>query len=154
MLTVRDGIDPETAQWAASVCGGHIGRARHLARDAEARGRRERVLAVPLGLRGLGDAFAAAASWTAPPRRRRPTSAASATPPSARSWAIAMGAGGVGKGVAAAARGARAAEKELEKRQQVAQHPHPARRAGPGAGRPRRVLPRRPRRRRPARRCR
>ncbi len=61
MLTVRDGIDPETAQWAASVCGGHIGRARHLARDAEARGRRERVLTVPLGLRGLGDAFATAA---------------------------------------------------------------------------------------------
>ena len=32
---------------------------------------------------------------------------------------IAMGAGGVGKGVAAAARRAKAAEKELEKRQKV-----------------------------------
>ena len=73
VLARRDGIDPATAEWAASVCGGHIGRARHLATDAEARARRERVLAVPLGLRNLGDAFAAADELVKAARRgRRP----------------------------------------------------------------------------------
>jgi hypothetical protein len=57
VLRVRDGLDPETAEWAASVCGGHVGQARRLAGDPEARARREQVLDVPLRVRGLGDVF-------------------------------------------------------------------------------------------------
>ena len=47
VLIRRDGIDPEMAQWAASVAAGHVGRARRLARDDEAREQRSRVLALP-----------------------------------------------------------------------------------------------------------
>jgi len=43
VLRARDGIDAETADWAASVSSGHVGRARRLARDADARARRERA---------------------------------------------------------------------------------------------------------------
>jgi DNA polymerase-3 subunit delta' len=119
VLTVRDGFDPETAQWAASVCGGHIGRARHLARDAEARGRRERVLTVPLGLRGLGDAFGIAAELDRAAMAEADDLSGERDAVEREELGIAMGAGGVGKGVAAAARRAKAAEKDLEKRQKV-----------------------------------
>ena len=148
VLTTRDGFDPETSRWAASVSGGHIGRARHLARDPDARSRRERVLTVPLGLRGLGDAFATARTWTVPPPPRPTTSVASATPRSARSWASPWARGcrqgrrdrrppGQGRG-----EGSREAA-------EAAQHAEPARCPGPGVDRPGRLLPRRARRRHP-----
>ncbi len=117
VLARRDGIDRPTAEWAASVCGGHIGRARHLATDAEARARRERVLAVPLGLRGLGDAFAAAEELDRAAKAEASDLGDSRDAAEREELAVAMGAGGVGKGVAAAARSARAAEKSLERQQ-------------------------------------
>jgi DNA polymerase-3 subunit delta' len=117
VLARRDGIDPATAEWAASVCGGHIGRARHLATDAEARARRERVLTVPLGLRNLGDAFAAADELDKAAKAEAADLSDSRDAAEREELAVAMGAGGVGKGVAAAARSARAAEKNLEKQQ-------------------------------------
>jgi DNA polymerase-3 subunit delta' len=101
------------------VCGGHIGRARHLARDAEARSRRGRVLSVPLGLRGLGDAFAAAAELDRAATAEADDLSGARDAAEREELGIAMGAGGVGKGVAAAARRAKAAEKELEKRQKL-----------------------------------
>jgi DNA polymerase-3 subunit delta' len=119
VLAGRDGVDPATASWAASVCGGHIGRARHLARDPDARSRRERVLAVPLGLRGLGDAFAAAAELDRAATAEADDASSARDAAEREELGIAMGAGGVGKGVAAAARRAKAAEKELEKRQKL-----------------------------------
>ncbi len=48
-----DGVDPETAQWAAQAAQGHVGRARRLARDSEARSRRAAVLAIPASLTSL-----------------------------------------------------------------------------------------------------
>ena len=56
LLVRRDGIDPERALAAAREAQSHIGRARHLARDPEARGRRDQLLAVPSSVRGVGDA--------------------------------------------------------------------------------------------------
>src|SRR5690606_1374783 len=44
VLRERDGVEPRLADWAASVCGGHIGRARRLATDEQARERREGLL--------------------------------------------------------------------------------------------------------------
>jgi len=117
VLVHRDGIDRATADWAASVCGGHIGRARHLATDADARARRERVLAVPLGLRGLGDAFAAADELDRAAKAEAADLSETRDAAEREELAVAMGAGGVGKGVAAAARAARAAEKSLERQQ-------------------------------------
>ena len=60
VLVRRDGIDPATAEWAAPAAQGHVGRARRLARDPEARERRKAVLSVPAALTGLGACFAAA----------------------------------------------------------------------------------------------
>jgi DNA polymerase-3 subunit delta' len=47
VLVRRDGIDPDVAAAAARAAQGHIGRARRLATDADARRRRGDVLAVP-----------------------------------------------------------------------------------------------------------
>ncbi|MFC5950281.1 DNA polymerase III subunit delta' [Pseudonocardia lutea] len=117
VLVERDGIEPEQARWAASVSGGHVGRARRLARDAEARERRERVLGVPLRLRHLGDAFAFADDLVRFAEAEAADVSGARDAAEREELAVAMGAGGTGKGVAAAARGAKAAERELERRQ-------------------------------------
>src|SRR6202051_3073192 len=44
VLIETDGLPEEDARWAASVSGGHVGRARRLAIDAQARERRQRAL--------------------------------------------------------------------------------------------------------------
>jgi DNA polymerase-3 subunit delta' len=117
VLVRRDGIDPELAAWAGAVAGGHIGRARHLARDPDARAQREKVLAVPLRLRSLGDAFTAAGEIVRGARAEAASLAQERDPAEREALGIAMGAGGTGKGVAGAARAAKAAERDLEKRQ-------------------------------------
>lgn len=117
VLVTRDGLDPETAAWAASVSGGHVGRARWLARDEEARRRRSEALDLPLRLRGIGDAFAYADRLVRAAKAEAAEIAETRDVAEREELAVAMGAGGVGKGVAAAARSAKAAEKELEKRQ-------------------------------------
>ena len=61
LLQTRDGIDPVLAAYAARVAQGHVGRARVLARDPEARERRSLVLQIPLRLTGLGACLGAAA---------------------------------------------------------------------------------------------
>ncbi|MDN3359267.1 DNA polymerase III subunit delta' [Actinomadura sp. DC4] len=60
VLVRRDGIDPDVAADAARAAQGHIGRARRLATDDEARRRRAEVLAVPGRLTGVGPAVTAA----------------------------------------------------------------------------------------------
>ncbi|GEL18435.1 DNA polymerase III subunit delta' [Pseudonocardia asaccharolytica] len=117
VLVERDGMDPETARWAATVAGGHVGRARWLARDPEARQRRAEALDLPLRLRGLGDAFAFADTLVRTAKAEAAEAADVRDTAEREELAVAMGAGGVGKGVAAAARSAKAAERELEKRQ-------------------------------------
>ena len=61
LLETRDGIEPELAAYAARVSQGHIGRARVLARDEDARNRRQQILQIPFQLHGLGACLAAAA---------------------------------------------------------------------------------------------
>ena len=117
VLRDRDGIDPDQADWAASVAGGHVGRARRLARDAHARSRREKVLAVPTGLRRLGDAFEHADALIASAESEANELREQRDEAEREELAVAMGAGGTGKGVAGAARAAKAAERDLEKRQ-------------------------------------
>jgi DNA polymerase-3 subunit delta' len=117
VLVERDGIEREVAEWAASVAGGHVGRARHLARSQEARQRRERILGVPLRLRHLGDAFAFADAVVKEAETEAATASQARDATEREELAVAMGAGGTGKGAAQAARSAKAAERELEKRQ-------------------------------------
>lgn len=117
VLRERDGVPSELAEWAGSVCGGHIGRARRLASDPEARQRRESVLSIPRGLQRFSDVFTAANGLV----RSAETEAAAAneTRDEAEKEELrtAMGAGGTGKGTAGATRSANAALRDLEKRQ-------------------------------------
>ena len=46
VLMDSDGLSADDAHWAASVSGGHVGRARRLATDPDARDRRKRALAL------------------------------------------------------------------------------------------------------------
>ena len=117
VLVTRDQIDPETAQWAASICGGHIGRARRLARDPEARTRREQVLRLPMTLRGFTEVFTAADDLIGSAEAEAADLSATRDEPERDALTTAMGGGGIGKGVAAAQRSANAARRELERRQ-------------------------------------
>ncbi|GAA2572201.1 DNA polymerase III subunit delta' [Pseudonocardia hydrocarbonoxydans] len=119
VLVRRDGIDAEQARWAASVSGGHVGRARHLARDENSRAQREAVLALPLRTRSLGDAFTFAADLVRGAKAEAGALSEARDGAEREELGIAMGAGGVGKGVAGAARSAKAAERDLEKRQKL-----------------------------------
>jgi DNA polymerase III subunit delta' len=60
VLVRRDGIDPAMASFAARAAQGHIGRARRLATDEDARLRRHAVLRLPLSLAELSAALRAA----------------------------------------------------------------------------------------------
>jgi DNA polymerase-3 subunit delta' len=117
VLASRDGIEPETASWAASVCGGHVGRARRLARDPDARDRREQVLRMPMALRGFGEVFTAADDLIGSAEAEAVDVASTRDEAERDALATAMGGGGTGKGVAAAQRSANAAKRELERRQ-------------------------------------
>jgi DNA polymerase-3 subunit delta' len=117
VLRDRDGIESSMATWAASVCGGHVGRARRLATDAAARDRRESVLRIPLSLRRLSDVFTCADDLVK--AAEADATQVSGTRDEAEKDALkmAMGHGGTGKGTASATRGSAAAIKELERRQ-------------------------------------
>ena len=117
VLAVRDGIDRETAAWAASVCGGHVGRARRLARDAKAREHREAVLRVPLALHRLADVFSCADDLVTTAETEAAAITEGRDAAEREALETAMGAGGTGRGTAGTARGARGALKDLEKRQ-------------------------------------
>src|SRR3954471_8236423 len=62
VLVRRDRIAPDVAAWAAAAAQGHVGRAKRLANDSEARGRRDAVLAVPRRLSSVGACFDAASA--------------------------------------------------------------------------------------------
>ncbi|MBB3050170.1 DNA polymerase-3 subunit delta' [Prauserella isguenensis] len=117
VLAERDGVDESTANWAASVCGGHVGRARRLATDEAARSRRDAVLRIPLGLRRPGDVFTCADELIKTAESDAADESKARDEAEAEELRTAMGSGGTGKGVAAAKRSADAAVKQLEKRQ-------------------------------------
>ncbi|NNG20888.1 DNA polymerase III subunit delta' [Naumannella sp. ID2617S] len=62
LLIRRDGVDPAMAAYAARASGGHVGRARALARNEGARNRRREVLRIPSSLTGLAACLDAAAN--------------------------------------------------------------------------------------------
>lgn len=117
VLTRRDGIDPVTAQWAAQAAQGHVGRARWLSRDQEARSRRKAVLDVPASLTSLAACFTAADHLVSAAEQEAAAVSASLDGPETDALKQALGAGGTGKGATAATRGSAGAIKELERRQ-------------------------------------
>jgi len=117
VLVRRDGVDPAQAAWAAGAAQGHVGRARWLARDEQARIRRSAVLDIPLSVRSLADCFAAADELVGGAEEEAASRSRERDEPEAQALRTALGAGGTGKGTAAATRGSAAQLKELERRQ-------------------------------------
>lgn len=60
LLVHRDGVDPEVAAVAARAAQCHVGMARHLARDPEAREQRRRLVTGPATVRNVADCVVAA----------------------------------------------------------------------------------------------
>lgn len=117
VLARRDGIDPTTARWAAAVAQGHVGRARRLARDPDAQARRRAVLAVPRSLTGVAACFDAADRLIAAAEAEASAGTADLAVRERAELEQALGAGGTGKGAAAATRGTTGQIKDLERRQ-------------------------------------
>ena len=117
VLVRRDGIDPADADWAAKASHGHVGRARRLARDEQARRRREAVLSVPASLTSIGACFDAADRLVTAAEQEAAALSAVLDGRETEALKQAFGAGGTGKGAAAATRGTAGAIKELERRQ-------------------------------------
>jgi DNA polymerase-3 subunit delta' len=65
------GVDPADALWAAQAAQGHVGRAKRLARDPDARTRRAAVLAIPASLTSLGHVWRLLTTWSARLRLRQ-----------------------------------------------------------------------------------
>ena len=72
VLVETDGLPEAEARWAASVSGGHVGRARRLATDEQARVRRERALSLARDAATPSRAYAAAEELVTDGRRRTP----------------------------------------------------------------------------------
>ena len=60
LLIGRESIDPKTAEFAARAAGGHIGRARRLATDENAKQNRTSILKLPLMIKDIASAYKAA----------------------------------------------------------------------------------------------
>ena len=117
VLARRDGVAPAVAAWAAAAAQGHVGRAKRLANDTEARNRREAVLAVPRRLTGVGACYEAAAALIKAAEAEAAEAVAESDAGERAALEQALGAGGTGRGAAGAMRGAAGQLKDLEKRQ-------------------------------------
>ncbi|MCZ2858308.1 DNA polymerase III subunit delta' [Blastococcus sp. VKM Ac-2987] len=116
VLVRRDGVDPAMAAWSAAASGGHVGRARRLARDEEARMSRKAVLDVPLRLVSLAACLDAADDLVGAAKEEADEASAALDGAETEAVKASLGVGARGPGVAAASRGA-GQLKELEKRQ-------------------------------------
>jgi DNA polymerase-3 subunit delta' len=116
-VLVRDGVDGATAEWAAQASQGHVGRARRLARDSEARDRRAAVLAIPASLRSLSACVNAADHLVKAAEAEASSITTDLDAGETQQLQTAMGMGATGKGTATAVRGMAGAVKDLEKRQ-------------------------------------
>lgn len=116
VLVRRDGVDPALASWSAGAAGGHVGRARRLARDEDARLTRKAVLDVPLSLVSLASCLDAADDLVGAAQEE--TDAATGAMDDAETEALktSIGVGARGPGVAAS-RGSAGQLKELERKQ-------------------------------------
>ena len=113
LLVGRDGIDPAVAASAARASQGHVGRARWLATDPDARRRRSDVLAIPASLTGLDACLDAATTLGAAAEEDARAATESVSEVETEQMRRALGFGTVGK----APRGAEGAIRDLEGRQ-------------------------------------
>jgi len=119
VLVRRDGVDRATAAFAARAAQGHIGRARRLATDSDARKRRAEVLQLPVQVGDLGACLKAAAALVEAAEEEAQAAAAEIDAGETDELRRALGEGSTGKGVKGMARGSEAALKDLERRQKT-----------------------------------
>jgi DNA polymerase III subunit delta' len=116
-----EGLPEDDARWAASVSGGHVGRARRLATDDEARERRKRALGLARDAATPSRAYAAAEELVATAEAEALALTVGRNETETEELRTALGAGGTGKGTAGTLRGATGAIKDLERRQKSRQ---------------------------------
>lgn len=121
VLVESDGLTETDAAWAASVSGGHVGRARRLATDEQARQRRQRALGLARDAATPSRAYAAAEELVATAEAEARALTEDRNEAEADELRTALGAGGTGKGTAGTMRGAAGAIKDLERRQKSRQ---------------------------------
>jgi DNA polymerase III subunit delta' len=121
VLIETDALPEEDARWAASVSGGHVGRARRLATDEQARERRQRALGLARDAATPSRAYAAAEELVAMAEAEARALTEDRNEAETEELRTALGAGGTGKGTAGALRGATGAIKDLERRQKSRQ---------------------------------
>ncbi|MFE3293102.1 DNA polymerase III subunit delta' [Rhodococcus sp. NPDC059234] len=117
VLRDRDGLDEATAVWAAAISGGHVGRARRLATDEEARARRSQALGIASAATRASTAYSAADELVRTAEAEAKEMSAARDERETEELRTALGAGGTGKGAAGALRGSAGALKDLERRQ-------------------------------------
>jgi DNA polymerase-3 subunit delta' len=116
VLVRHDGVDPALAAWSAGASGGHVGRARRLARDEDARLVRKAVLDVPLSLVSLAACLNAADDLVGAAQEETDAATGALNGVETDALKASLGVGARGPGVAAASRGA-GQIRELERRQ-------------------------------------
>lgn len=117
VLLDTDGLPEADARWAASVSGGHVGRARRLATDEQARVRRQRALSLARDAATPSRAYAAAEELVKTAEDDAKALTVDRNGVESEELRTALGAGGTGKGAMGALRGAAGALKDLERRQ-------------------------------------
>jgi len=121
VLIAQDSIEPSLAQWAASVCGGHVGRARRLATDQQSRDERTQALGLARAATSNARAYQAAEELVKSAEAAAKSISAKLDEAETEEMRMALGAGGTGKGAAGALRGSAGILKDLEKRQKSRQ---------------------------------
>lgn len=117
VLMDSDGLPEADARWAASVSGGHVGRARRLATDESARERRKRALGLARDAATPSRAYAAAEELVKTAEDEALALTVERNEAETEELRTALGAGGTGKGTAGSLRGAAGALSALERRQ-------------------------------------
>ena len=116
VLQSRDGISPQMADFAARVSQGHIGRARYLAKNEAVRNTRTTIMQLPLTLKSISSAFAAAQTLVDLATDQANESAEERNQSEIDDLSLAYGKGATGRGMAT---GGAKAIKELEKEQKT-----------------------------------
>ncbi len=114
VLISRDGISPAMAEFAARVSQGHIGRARHLARQEESRSHRKTIMNLPFTITTIASAFAAATTLVELATAEAKAESEARSEKESADLGQAWGQGATGRGMAS---GGAKALKELEKEQ-------------------------------------
>ena len=111
------GVEPAMASFAARAAQGHIGRARALATDEDARLRRQEVLRIPSQLRDIGSCLALAADLVATVNDDASSICDPLDEQEMSALRAAYGEGSEGRGIGTVERRAKGALKALEDRQ-------------------------------------